>query len=148
MSVNKVFLLGHLGKDPDLRTTPSGTAVCTFSLATSERFKDKQGQQQEKTEWHNIVAWAGLGETCGKSLHKGKKIYIEGKIQNCSYEDHEGIKRYISEVIINNMNMLGGKENNQKQETPNPWDEPIEEKTGNNSDSFAEDETPYDNIVF
>ena len=107
MSVNKVFLLGHLGKDPDLRYTPSGTAVCTFPLATTNKFKDKEGQQQEKTEWHNIIAWTGLAKTCGEYLHKGKQIYCEGKIQNRSYEDSGGNKRYISEIVINNMQMLG-----------------------------------------
>ena len=107
MSINKVFLLGKLGKDPDLRYTPSGTAVCTFPLATTNKFKDKDGQQQEKTEWHNIVVWAGLAKTCGEYLHKGKQIYCEGRIQNRSYEDREGNKRYISEIIINNMQMLG-----------------------------------------
>ncbi|NIQ97257.1 MAG: single-stranded DNA-binding protein, partial [Desulfuromonadales bacterium] len=78
MSVNKVILVGNLGKDPELRYTPSGTAVATFPLATSERFKNREGQQQEKTEWHNIVMWRGLAEISGKYLHKGKQVYIEG----------------------------------------------------------------------
>jgi len=81
MSVNKVILVGNLGKDPELRYTPAGAAVATFSLATSERYKDKSGEMQEKTEWHNIVAWRQLAEICGKYLHKGKQIYIEGRIQ-------------------------------------------------------------------
>jgi len=107
MSVNKAILVGNLGKDPDLRYTPSGTAVCTFSLATTERFKNKQGEQQDKTEWHNIVVWAGLAEICGKYLTKGKQIYIEGRIQNRSYDDRDGNKRYISEIVVNEMQMLG-----------------------------------------
>jgi single-strand DNA-binding protein len=106
MSVNKVILVGNLGKDPELRYTPSGTAVCTFSLATSERFKNKQGEQQERTEWHNIVVWAGLAEICGKYLTKGKQIYIEGRIQNRSYDDRDGNKRYITEIVANEMQML------------------------------------------
>ncbi len=106
MSVNKAILVGNLGKDPELRYTPSGTAVCTFSLATSERFKNKQGEQQERTEWHNIVVWAGLAEICGKYLTKGKQIYIEGRIQNRSYDDRDGNKRYISEIVANEMQML------------------------------------------
>lgn len=106
MSVNKAILVGNLGKDPELRYTPSGTAVCTFSLATTERFKNKQGEQQEKTEWHNIVVWAGLAEICGKYLTKGKQIYIEGRIQNRSYDDRDGNKRYISEIVANEMQML------------------------------------------
>ena len=106
MSVNKAILVGNLGKDPELRYTPSGTAVCTFSLATSERFKNKQGEQQERTEWHNIVVWAGLAEICGKYLTKGKQVYIEGRIQNRSYDDRDGNKRYISEIVANEMQML------------------------------------------
>jgi single-strand DNA-binding protein len=107
MSVNKVILVGNLGKDPELRYTPSGTAVCTFSLATTDRFKNKQGEQQERTEWHNIVVWAGLAEICGKYLTKGKQIYIEGRIQNRSYDDRDGNKRYITEIVANEMQMLG-----------------------------------------
>src|SRR5210317_1754067 len=106
MSVNKAILVGNLGKDPELRYTPSGTAVCTFSLATTDRFKNKQGEQQERTEWHNIVVWAGLAEICGKYLTKGKQVYIEGRIQNRSYDDRDGNKRYISEIVANEMQML------------------------------------------
>ena len=106
MSVNKAFLLGNLGKDPDLHYTPSGVAVCTFSIATSERFKDKQGEQQERTEWHNIVAWRQLAEICGKYLHKGKQVYIEGKIQTRSYEYRDGNKKCITEIIANEMLIL------------------------------------------
>jgi len=106
MSVNKVILVGNLGKDPELRYTPSGTAVCTFSLATTDRFKNKQGEQQDRTEWHNIVVWAGLAEICGKYLTKGKQVYIEGRIQNRSYDDRDGNKRYITEIVANEMQML------------------------------------------
>ena len=106
MSVNKVILVGNLGKDPELRYSPSGSAVCTFSLATTDRFKNKQGEQQERTEWHNIVVWAGLAEICGKYLTKGKQIYIEGRIQNRSYDDRDGNKRYITEIVANEMQML------------------------------------------
>ena len=113
MSVNKVILVGNLGKDPELRYTPSGAAVVTFSLATSESYKDREGNKQTKTEWHNIVAWRQLAEICGKFLHKGKQIYIEGKIQNRSYDDRDGNKRYISEVVINEMQMLGSRDDNQ-----------------------------------
>lgn len=106
MSVNKAILVGNLGKDPELRYTPSGTAVCTFSLATTEKYKDKSGQMQDKTEWHNIVVWAGLAEICGKYLTKGKQVYIEGRIQNRSYDDRDGNKRYISEIVASEMQML------------------------------------------
>ena len=109
MSVNKAILVGNLGKDPELRYTPSGTAVCTFSLATTDRFKNKQGEQQERTEWHNIVVWAGLAEICGKYLTKGKQVYIEGRIQNRSYDDRDGNKRYITEIVASEMQMLDSK---------------------------------------
>ena len=98
MSVNKVILLGNLGKDPDLRYTPSGKAVATFSLATSERWTSQDGQKQENTTWHNIVAWGKQAETMKEYLSKGRQVYIEGRIANRSYEDKEGNKKYISEV--------------------------------------------------
>jgi len=107
MAVNKVILVGNLGKDPELRYTPSGVAVATFPLATSERFRDKSGEMQERTEWHNIVAWRQLAEICGKYLHKGKQVYIEGKIQTRSYEDRDGNKRYMTEIVADQMQMLG-----------------------------------------
>ncbi|HEY5673956.1 MAG TPA: single-stranded DNA-binding protein [Malonomonas sp.] len=110
MSVNKVILVGNLGKDPELRYTPSGAAVATFSLATSERYKDKDGNRQEKTEWHNIVVWRQLAEICGKYLHKGKQVYIEGKIQTRSYDDRDGNKKYITEIVADQMHMLGGRD--------------------------------------
>ncbi len=109
MSINKVILVGNLGKDPELRYTPSGVPVATFSLATSERFKDRNGQQQEKTEWHNVVAWRQLAEICGKYLHKGKQVYIEGKIQTRKYQDRDGNDRYMTEIIADQMQMLGAR---------------------------------------
>jgi len=108
--VNKVILLGNLGKDPILKYTPSGAAVCTFSVATSEKFKDKSGQMQEKTEWHNIVVWRQLAEICGKYLQKGKTVYLEGKIQTRSYDDRDGAKRYITEIVADQMRMVGSRE--------------------------------------
>ena len=114
MSVNKVILVGNLGKDPELRYTPSGTAVATFSMATTERYKDRDGNKQTKTEWHNIVVWRQLAEICGKFLHKGKQVYVEGKIQNRSYDDRDGNKRYISEVVVSEMQMLGSRDDNQQ----------------------------------
>ncbi|MCP3176770.1 MAG: single-stranded DNA-binding protein [Desulfuromonadales bacterium] len=117
MSVNKVILVGNLGKDPELRYTPSGAAVANFTIATTERYKDRDGQTQEKTEWHNIVAWRQLAEICGKYLHKGKQVYIEGKIQTRSYDDRDGNKRYITEIVADQMQMLGraGDDNNANQ---------------------------------
>lgn len=114
MSVNKVILVGNLGKDPELRYTAAGTAVATFPLATTERYKDREGQRQEKTEWHNIVAWRQLAEICGKYLHKGKQVYIEGKIQTRSYDDRDGNKRYMTEIVVDQMQMLGTKDDGQQ----------------------------------
>lgn len=105
--VNKVILVGRLGADPEVRYTADGTAVAKFNLATSETWKDKDGSKQEKTEWHRVVAFKKLGEICGEYLSKGKLVYVEGRLQTRSWDDKEGIKKYMTEVIINNMVMLG-----------------------------------------
>lgn len=105
--VNKVILVGRLGADPEIRYTPSGAAVANFTLATSENWKDKDGQKQEKTEWHKIVVFSKLAEICGEYLNKGKQIYIEGRIQTRSWEDRDGNKKYTTEIVANQMQMLG-----------------------------------------
>lgn len=110
MSVNRVILIGNLTKDPEQRFTGSGTAVCNFSLATNEKYKDKSGEWQERAEFHNIVAWSKLAEICGKYLKKGKQVYIEGRIQTRSYDDKSGNKKYITEIVADQMQMLGGRE--------------------------------------
>jgi single-strand DNA-binding protein len=107
MAVNKVILVGNLGKDPDLRYTPSGAAVANFSIATTESYKDRDGNRQSKTEWHNIVAWRQLAEICGKYLHKGKQVYIEGKLQTRKWQDRDGNDRYTTEIVADQMQMLG-----------------------------------------
>ena len=106
-SLNKVMLIGNLGKDPELRYTSSGVAVATFPLATNESWKDQDGNTQERTEWHNIVAWRKLAEICGEWLKKGKKVYIEGRIQTRSYDDkNTGTKKYMTEIVADSMIML------------------------------------------
>ena len=106
-TVNKVILVGRLGKDPELRSIPSGTSVAKFSLATDERFTDKSGEKQDRTEWHNIVAWGKLGEICGQYLRKGKLVYIEGSIRTDSWDDKEsGQKKYRTEIVARDMKML------------------------------------------
>jgi single-strand DNA-binding protein len=105
--VNKVILIGNLGADPEVRYTPSGTSVANFRIATSEQWTNKDGEKEERTEWHKIVAWGRLGEICGEYLHKGKQVYIEGKLQTRSWEDRDGNKRYTTEVIAYTMQMLG-----------------------------------------
>jgi single-strand DNA-binding protein len=105
--INKVILIGRLGKDPEIRSTPSGTSVAKFTIATDERFTDRNGEKQERTEWHNIVAWGKLGEICGQYLKKGKLVYIDGSIRTDSWDDKEtGQKRYRTEIIAANMKML------------------------------------------
>ncbi len=109
-SLNKVQLIGNLGKDPELRYTTAGVAVATFTIATNESWKDQDGNMQERTEWHNIVAWRKLAEICGEWLKKGKKVYIEGRLQTRSYDDkNTGTKKYITEIVADNMIMLDGK---------------------------------------
>lgn len=108
MSLNKVMLIGNVGKDPDVRYLDTGVAVATFPLATSERgYRLQNGTEvPERTEWHNVVLWRGLAETAEKYVHKGDKLYIEGKIRSRSYDDQNGVKRYITEVFADNMEML------------------------------------------
>jgi single-strand DNA-binding protein len=107
-SVNKVILVGRLGKDPELKYTASGTPFCRFSIATSDVWNDKaSGERQEKTEWHNIVVWDRLAEICNQYLTKGKQVYIEGALQTREWDDQEGIKRRITEVRARDMVMLG-----------------------------------------
>jgi len=109
-SVNKVILIGRLGKDPEIRSTPQGTTVAKFTIATDERFTDRAGEKQERTEWHNIVAWSKLAEICGQYLKKGKLVYIEGSLRTDSWEDKEsGQKRYRTEIVAQNMQMLDRK---------------------------------------
>ncbi|MEK6790449.1 MAG: single-stranded DNA-binding protein [Deltaproteobacteria bacterium] len=105
--VNKVIILGNLGKDPEIRYAPSGIAVTTFSVATTESWKDKEGNKQDKTEWHRVVAFGKLAEICGEYLKKGKQVYIEGKIQTRSWEDKDGVKKYTTEIVAGTMQMLG-----------------------------------------
>jgi single-strand DNA-binding protein len=107
--LNKVMLIGHLGKDPEIRATQSGTSVVTFTMATTERWKDKDGQMQEITEWHRIVAWRKLAEICGQFLHKGSKVYIEGKLQTRKWQDQNGNDKYTTEIVANEMKMLDSK---------------------------------------
>jgi len=109
-SVNKVILIGNLGKDPELKYTPQGTAVAKFSLATNDRYKDKEGQWQDRTEWHNITAWARTAEIAGEYLKKGGKVYIEGSLRTHSWDDKQsGQKKYMTEVVVNDLVLLSGR---------------------------------------
>jgi single-strand DNA-binding protein len=108
-SVNKVILVGRLGKDPEVKYTQGGTPIARFSLATDETWKDQGGEKQQRTEWHSIVAWSKLAEICGQYLTKGRLIYIEGRLQTRTWEDKDGNKRSTTEVRADNMVMLSGK---------------------------------------
>ena len=107
--VNKVILIGNLGKDPEIRYLDNGTPVVNFPIATTETYKNKQGEKVSQTEWHNIVLWRGLAEVAEQWLKKGSSVYIEGKIRNRKWEDKEGNTRYNTEILGDNMTMLGGK---------------------------------------
>jgi single-strand DNA-binding protein len=109
-SVNKVILVGNLGRDPEIRYTQQGTAVANFTLATTNRFKNRSGEMEERTEWHRIVAWDKLAEICGQYLAKGRQVYIEGRLQTREWEDKDGNKRSTTEVVAQTMQMLGRRE--------------------------------------
>jgi len=108
-SLNKIMLIGYLGADPELRYTPSGSPVANFRVATSEQWTDRDGQKQEKTEWHRVVAWRKLAETCGEYLHKGSLVYVEGRLETRNWEDRDGIKRWTTEVRAWRVQMLDRK---------------------------------------
>src|SRR5437879_3041054 len=108
MSVNRVMLIGNLGKDPEVRFTANGRAVARFPIATSEVWNDQEGQRQERTEWHNVVVWGKQGESCGQYLAKGRQVYIEGSIRTRQYDDKDGNRRYITEIIAQRVQFLGG----------------------------------------
>jgi single-strand DNA-binding protein len=136
--INKVILVGRLGKDPEVRYTPSGVTVANFSIATSEEWKDREtGEKQERTEWHRIVAWRRLGEICGEYLRKGKQVYIEGKLQTRSWEDRDGNKRYTTEIVASNMQMLDSLNREMRAEPAGPGF-PVEEPV-----TVPEDEIPF-----
>lgn len=140
--INKVILVGHLGKDPEVRHLENNVSVASFPLATSETF-NRDGQRVEQTEWHNIVMWRGLAEIAAKYLHKGKLVYIEGKLRTRNYEDKEGIKRYTTEVVADNFTMLGRKSDFSN----NPSEsEEIKNKSQDSSVNFnehEEDDLPF-----
>jgi single-strand DNA-binding protein len=150
MSVNKVIVLGRLGQDPELRYTPSGAAVCNFSLATSENWVDKSGQKQEKTEWHRVVVWGKLGELCNQYLSKGRQAYLEGKLQTRSWDDNNGQKRYTTEIVATTVQFISGDRpsdrNNQdyRQDNQSNYNNynngPSMEQNSNSSDNFMNQE--------
>ena len=122
-TVNKVILVGRLGGDPELRYTPSGKAVANYSLATNRVWKDQDGNPKENTDWHRIVVWGKLAEITGEWLKKGSYVYLEGRLQTRSYEDSNGVKKYVTEVVASDMEMLGRKGEGASGDQPPPPEE-------------------------
>jgi single-strand DNA-binding protein len=143
-SVNKVILIGNLGKDPEIRYLESGVPIANFSLATSETYTDKtSGERRNQTEWHNIVLWRGLAEVAEKYLKKGQKVYIEGKLRSRSWNDKDNITRYTTEIVAENMTMLSPRSENQQAENTKPTYPPTNEEQPKSSpldSSFMDDD--------
>jgi single-strand DNA-binding protein len=138
-SVNKVILVGNLGKDPEVRFTPSGRAVAKFPLATTDSWTDQESGRQERTEWHNIVVWGKQAESCGQYLAKGRQVYIEGAIRSRSYDDKDGNKRYITEIVAQRVQFLGGGGSRPSQEGGG---------SGGGFDDFSGGPLPDDEVPF
>lgn len=156
-SLNKAMIIGNVGADPELRYTAGGQAVITLSVATSDRWKDKDGNEQDRTEWHKIVVWGKQAESCGKYVTKGKQILVEGRIQTRKYDDKEGVTRYATEIVADKVTFLGGGSNS-SEDGPSASapkgspkiSPPSAPKAGGKSpakggfdDSFSEDDIPF-----
>ena len=141
-SVNKVILVGYLGANPVLRYTPKGTPVANFSIATTARFTNSDGEKQERTEWHRVLAWKRLGEIANEYLKKGKQVYIEGRLQTRSWEDQSGTKRYATEVIVNNLVLLG-RASDVSSEPPSTVTPPVEEPVTSGAPGADDDDLPF-----
>ncbi|MCG8410290.1 MAG: single-stranded DNA-binding protein [Bacteroidales bacterium] len=138
MGINKVILVGNVGKDPEVRHLDNGVAVASFPLATSETYRNKDNQKVTNTEWHNIVIWRGLADVVEKYVKKGSALYIEGKIRTRAWDDKDGNKRYTTEIVADNMQMLGAKQNNETNTTPSQTN-PVE----NIENISEEDDLPF-----
>jgi single-strand DNA-binding protein len=134
--VNKVILIGNLGKDPEVRFTPNGKALAKFPVATSERWTDQQGQKQERTEWHNVVVWGKQAETCGQYLAKGRQVFVEGSIRSRQYDDKDGNKRYITEIVARDVRFLGSGGRG-------PTEGPVSVPPGEDVGPPADDDIPF-----
>src|SRR5690554_314449 len=140
--VNKVILIGNLGIDPEVRTLESGVKVCRLSLATSESYTNKEGNRVEQTEWHSVTLWRGLAEIAEKYLAKGNKVYIEGKLRTRSYKDKDGVEKYSTEIVADNMQMLGGSSSGDSSSATrsNPQSQPQQQPASGNADSDNSDD--------
>ena len=141
-SVNKVILVGNVGKDPEVRYAPSGVALAKFNVATNERFKDKSGEWQDRTEWHNVLAWQRLAEIVGEYVHQGARLYIEGKLQTSSWEDRSsGDRKYRTEIVARDIVLLGSRQTGSEadEESAEDESEPAQVGTG----EITDDEVPF-----
>jgi len=156
-TINKAILIGRVGNDAELRYTPNGDAVANFSLATTEVWKDQEGNLKEKTEWHRIVVWRKLAEFCGQYIKKGSHIYVEGRLTTQSWQDKDGNKKYSTQIMANQIQLLGSKPETGKveqktepvkEESKNPFDKPSEEPKSegteeNKGAGWGDDEIPF-----
>jgi len=142
MSVNKVILIGNLGRDPEIRYTPSGRPVARFPLATTEVWNDAEGSRQERTEWHNIVVWGKQAESCSQYLAKGRQVFVEGAIRSRSYDDKDGNRRYITEIIGQRVQFLGGR-GGESAAPPPPASASEESPAGGGAAAADEDDIPF-----
>ena len=138
-SLNKVMLIGSLGRDPEIRYMPNGDAACNLSVATSESWKDKSGEKQERTEWHRISMFGKLAEIAGQYLAKGSSVYLEGKLQTRKWTDKDGVDKYTTEIIADRMQMLGGKEQRQDQQQEQRKESQPSRQQRPPADSFDDD---------
>jgi single-strand DNA-binding protein len=145
MSVNKVMLIGRLGTQPEVRFTPSGAAVANFTLATNESWNDKNGQKQEKTEWHRIVVWGKLAQLCGEYLSKGRQVFVEGKLQTRQWQDKEGQTKYTTEIIATTVQFLGSNQErgSYASDSKGASDEMPAANTALEEPSFTEEDIPF-----
>lgn len=139
--INKVILIGRLGADPEIKTVGSGQQVARLSVATSENWTDKEGQKQERTEWHRIVVWGKLAELCGRFLAKGRQVYVEGRLQTRSWEDQGGAKRYTTEIVANTVQFLGA--NQQGQQNAQSSDSYANQEFGPEPSFDSSEEIPF-----
>jgi len=142
--INKVIIVGNLGKDPEIKYTASGAAIANITVATSESWNDKQtGEKVEKTEWHRVVAFQRLAEIMGEYLKKGSQVYIEGKLQTRKWQDQNGQDKYTTEIVADNMQMLGGKTESKTEADKQGFRKPIDARNEPTQDDFADDDIPF-----
>ncbi len=144
--LNKAMLIGRLGQDPELKYTQSGIAVVSFSMATGIKWKDQEGNLQERTEWHNVKAWRGLAETCGTYLKKGSRVYVEGKLETSNWEDDNKKKHYKTEIVMDELIMLDSKGDGGSKETSNTSTKPAagpKDASHSSNTSATDDDLPF-----